>query len=224
MPKIIVPTIKSPTFSSSAQVSVKPLSHAFPMIMAQISTILHNLHNFRTILLSRQWVAFLKIKQIQAQKDGFPHFCTICFPICARKKSPTQTSEKHFVVPYWNSPSISFDGAINGINVLINWKKLPSPKAIRLKPRKTAFPLMASYAKTIDGTQNPLPNLPNYPTLCLRTNRSMKGQWGQWQMQSPTNRFNQKQPASTPETRFFSIDRQCQKPLTPQKNLIPQPD
>jgi hypothetical protein len=40
----------------------------------QICTILHNLHNFRTILLKRQWVALLESKQIQAQKDGFPHF------------------------------------------------------------------------------------------------------------------------------------------------------
>jgi hypothetical protein len=32
-------------------------------------------------------------------------------------------------------------------------KKLRSPKAIRLKPTKTAFPLVASNAKTIDGTQ-----------------------------------------------------------------------
>jgi hypothetical protein len=49
----------------------------------------------------------------------------------------------------------------------------------------------------------------------------MKGQWGQWQMQSLANRFSQKQPAFTPETRFFSIDGQWQKPLTLQKNLIP---
>jgi hypothetical protein len=58
---------------------------------AQKSTILHNLHNFRTILLKRQWAALFESKQIQAQKDGFPHLCTIYFPICARKKSPTQT-------------------------------------------------------------------------------------------------------------------------------------
>jgi hypothetical protein len=49
----------------------------------------------------------------------------------------------------------------------------------------------------------------------------MAGQWGQWQMQLPANSFNQKQPATIPETRFFSIDRQWQKSLTPQKNLIP---
>jgi hypothetical protein len=49
----------------------------------------------------------------------------------------------------------------------------------------------------------------------------MKGQWGQWQGQSPSNCFNQKQTDSNPKTRFFSIDPQWQKPLTPQKNLPP---
>jgi hypothetical protein len=42
-------------------------------------------------------------------------------------------------------------------------------------------------------------------------------------VQSPANCFNQKQPASNPETMFFSIDRQWQNPLTPQKNLILKP-
>jgi len=50
----------------------------------------HNLHNFRTILLNRQWVAFLKIKQIQAQKGSFSILCTNAKTNCARKKSPTQ--------------------------------------------------------------------------------------------------------------------------------------
>jgi hypothetical protein len=33
------------------------------------------LHNFRTILINRQWVALFESKQIQAQKDGFPQNC-----------------------------------------------------------------------------------------------------------------------------------------------------
>jgi len=32
-----------------------------------------------------------------------------------------------------------FDGAINGIKSLINWKKPHSPNAIRLQPRSTAI-------------------------------------------------------------------------------------
>jgi hypothetical protein len=40
-------------------------------------------------------------------------------------------------------------------------------------------------------------------------------------MQSPKNCINQKQPASTPATSFFSIDLQWQKPLTRQKNPLP---
>ena len=119
---------------------------------------------------------------------------------------------------------MGFDGAINGIKSVINWKKLHPPKAIRFKPENMAFPLMASNAKTIDGKQKSLPKpAQTFFVLRLRPNRSMKGQWGQWQMQSPTNCFNQKQPELNPKTRFFSIDPQCQKPLTPQKNLYPNP-
>jgi hypothetical protein len=50
----------------------------------------------------------------------------------------------------------------------------------------------------------------------------MAGQWGQWQVHSPANSFNQKQTATNPKTRFFPIDRQWQKPLTPQENLLPK--
>jgi hypothetical protein len=49
-----------------------------------------------------------------------------------------------------------------------------------------------------------------------------KGQWGQWQVQSPANCFNQKQRVIIPETSFFSIDLQWQKPLTPNKNPLPK--
>jgi hypothetical protein len=115
-----------------------------------------------------------------------------------------------------------FDGAINGINVLINWKQTSLGKSNSPQTQKNSF--------SIDGIKRqnhwwhakiPYPTCPTFPALCLRTNWSMKGQWGQWQMQSLANRFSQKQPAFTPETRFFSIDGQWQKPLTLQKNLIP---
>jgi len=39
--------------------------------------------------------------------------------------------------------------------------------------------------------------------------------------QSPKSCFSQKQTASSPETRFFSIVRQCQKPLIAQEKLYP---
>jgi hypothetical protein len=57
------------------------------------STILHNLHNFRTILLNRQWAALFESKQIQAQKDVFQFLCTNAKTNCAPKKSPTQNRQ-----------------------------------------------------------------------------------------------------------------------------------
>jgi hypothetical protein len=39
--------------------------------------------------------------------------------------------------------------------------------------------------------------------------------------QLPRRCFNPKQTASTPQTQFFSIVVQWQKPLTPQKNPLP---
>jgi hypothetical protein len=56
-----------PYFSSSARIFSMPHSQSFLMrAIVQISTILHNLHNFRTILVSRQWVALFESRQIQA--------------------------------------------------------------------------------------------------------------------------------------------------------------
>jgi hypothetical protein len=58
--------------------------------MMSYRTILHKLHNFRTILLNRQRVALFESEQIQAQKDGFQFLCKNPKTNCARKKSPTQ--------------------------------------------------------------------------------------------------------------------------------------
>ena len=77
-------------FSSSVQVFPIPtFSHLpYDKTIAQISTILHNLHNFRTILLNRQRVALVESKQIQAQKDGFSNFVHKCEnKLCTQKIS-----------------------------------------------------------------------------------------------------------------------------------------
>jgi hypothetical protein len=49
------------------------------------------------------------------------------------------------------------------------------------------------------------------------------GQWCSMAEQSPQSCFNPKQTASNPETRFFSIVQQWQKPLISHKNPLPKP-
>jgi hypothetical protein len=58
--------------------------------------------------------------------------------LCTQKIS-YPNSEKHFVVPYWNLPSMVFDGAINGVNSLINWKKTAFAKSNSLQTQKNGF-------------------------------------------------------------------------------------
>jgi len=75
------------TIDRTKKSSLNPRDLVIRFVKAQRST---NLHNFRTILLKRQWVALFESKQIQAQKDDFQFLCTNAKTNCAHKKSPTQ--------------------------------------------------------------------------------------------------------------------------------------
>jgi len=94
MAKIIVPTIKFPTFSSSAQVLLPTptFSHVsydeLPHKLAQFCTICTIFAQFCS---NADGLLYLKANRFKPRNAVFQFLCTNAKTNCAHKKSPTQT-------------------------------------------------------------------------------------------------------------------------------------